>query len=87
MEKSLTTEQVWELLSDRLRGFLRARVSDPSTAEDLLQETFLRIHQKLDSLQDQDRLTSWVYQVARNLVNDYYRKTGRDSEVELVEER
>ena len=33
----------------------------------------MRIHAKLDTVQDQQRLESWVFQIARNLVVDYYR--------------
>ena len=50
-----------------------SRVSDEQVALDPLQEAFLRIHAKLDTVQDQQRLESWVFQIARNLVVDYYR--------------
>ena len=83
MDQVLTTDQVWELLSDKLRSFLRSRVSDYDAADDLLQETFLRIHQKLGDLRDRERLISWVYRVARTLVIDYYRKEGRDPDVPM----
>lgn len=72
----LPTERAWELLSDRLRGFLSRRVADPQAAEDLLQETFLRLHQKIDDLDDEARLSAWVFRVARNLVVDHYRASG-----------
>ena len=73
----MTTEQIWEALRAKLESFLRQRVSDPQLAEDLLQETFLRIHKKLDDIDDQQRMTSWVFQIARNLVIDHYRSKAR----------
>ena len=72
-----TTETLWRELSDQLRHFLQSQVSDPSLAEDLLQECFLRIHRNLTKLQDDQRLVSWVYQIARNLVSDHFRKQYR----------
>ncbi|MBX2851325.1 MAG: RNA polymerase sigma factor SigZ [Phycisphaeraceae bacterium] len=75
-----STEQIWELLSDRLRGFLTRRVSDPQLAEDLLQETFLRIHQKVGDLDDQGRISAWVFRIANNLVIDHYRSNKRADE-------
>lgn len=48
--------------------------SDDHVAEDLLQDVFLRIHNRLDSLKDEDRLVSWLYQISRNVVTDYYRR-------------
>ncbi len=76
-QEKISTEQIWELLSTKLRSFLLQRVSDPQVAEDLLQETFLRIHQKLEDIKDEQRLTAWVFQIARNLVIDHYRTKGR----------
>lgn len=69
----VTTERVWELLSARLGSFIRSRVRDEQTADDLLQETFLRIHRKLGTLDDEQRLFPWVFQIARNLIADHYR--------------
>ena len=42
-------------------------------ADDLLQETFIRIHSKIDKLRDETKVQAWVFQIARNIVNDYYR--------------
>ena len=75
--KSISTEQVWKLLSDRLRSFLLKRVSDEQAAEDLLQETFVRIHSKLGEIDDAQRINAWVFQIARNLVIDHYRLKSR----------
>ena len=76
-DPSISTEQIWELMSTRLRSFLGSRVTDEQVAEDLLQETFIRIHQRLDSLDDAQRITPWVFQIARNLVIDHYRAQAR----------
>jgi len=45
-----TTEQVWETFHVPLQQFIRRRVSDDATAEDLLQDVFLDIHQHIDAL-------------------------------------
>jgi RNA polymerase sigma-70 factor (ECF subfamily) len=68
-----TTEQVWEAFHTPLHHFIRRRVADEATAEDLLQEVFLKIHQHGASLKDVKRLESWIYQITRNLIIDYYR--------------
>ena len=82
----MSTEQIWEALSEKLRAFLRNRVSDAQVAEDLLQETFLRLHKKLDDIDDEQRLTAWVFQIARNLVIDHYRSKARKVTITLEEE-
>ena len=67
------TEVIWIELSDRLRRFLARRVDDEGDAEDILQDVFLRIHTRRDTLLDESKLTSWAYQVARNAIADHYR--------------
>lgn len=69
-----STETIWAHLNAELRQFIRRRVSDDHAADDLLQETFLRIHSNLGTLRDSDRLAAWVYQIARNVVRDHHRK-------------
>ena len=68
-----STGEVWEAFHRRLYTFIRKRVNDPQDAEDILQEVFLRVHTRLDSLRDEERLSPWLYQVARHAVIDYYR--------------
>jgi RNA polymerase sigma-70 factor, ECF subfamily len=78
MTSQPATESVWSQLSDDLRLFIRRRVADDHTADDLLQETFLRIHRSVGTLADEDRLAAWVYQIARNVIHDHYRKKSDD---------
>lgn len=54
--------------------FMKRRVQDAAQAEDLVQETLLRIIARWDSLQDPDRLTPWSYRIARNVLIDHYRR-------------
>ncbi len=68
-----TTEQVWEAFHTPLQQFIRRRVPDDDLAEDLLQEVFLKIHQRVDSLKDVRQLESWIYTITRNIIIDYYR--------------
>lgn len=61
---AISTEQAWAEMSGKLRGYFRRRVSDQHLAEDLVQETFLRIHNGIHSLKDDERLAAWVYRMA-----------------------
>ena len=71
-----STEAIWAHLSSDLRRFIRRRVPDDHVADDLLQETFVRVHRHLGALQEADRLAAWVYQIARNVVRDHHRKAA-----------
>ena len=74
--ETISTEQIWYEFGEKLKSFLLGRVSDPQIAEDLLQETFVRIHRSLHTLKDDQRLAAWSFQIARNLVTDHYRSKG-----------
>lgn len=68
-----STSQLFTQFHDSLKDFIRWRVSDEHAAQDLLQEVFLRIHSNIGSLKDSTRVQSWVYQITRNAIIDYYR--------------
>jgi len=68
-----TTESIWNQYSSSLLAFIRGRVNDKSAANDILQDIFIRIHSKLDTLEDTNKLKSWLYQITRNAIIDYYR--------------
>jgi hypothetical protein len=56
MTANPATEMIWSQLSDDLRRFIRRRVADEHVADDLLQETFLRIHRNVNKLKSP---TAW----------------------------
>lgn len=70
---TIASEQLWETFSGPLHQFIQRRVRDPHSAEDILQDVFLKIHTHIDTLRTQERLASWIYQIARNAIADYYR--------------
>src|SRR5437764_10633051 len=69
-----TTDAIWTHLSSDLRRFIRRRVSDDHVADDLVQETFVRVHRSIDTLRDADHLAAWLYRIARNVIHDHHRK-------------
>ena len=71
---ALSTQQIWEDFRAPLRSFIRRRVGDEHVADDLLQEAFLKIHRGIGSLKDDQRLTAWLYRIARNIITDHFRK-------------
>lgn len=59
---------------DKLLGFIRSRVSTVEEAEDILQDVFYQFIEGFNSIQSLDRVTSWLYSVARNKIIDRYRR-------------
>lgn len=80
--KAERIESLYRRFHDNLKRFILHRVSDEAAAEDLLQEVFLRIHSRIDSLVDSSRVESWVFQIARNLIIDYYRSKKETEQID-----
>lgn len=57
--------------------FLTGLVTDPALAEDLAQETFLRMHRRLGTFAFRSRFSSWLFRVARNVAVDALRSRER----------
>ncbi len=75
--------RTWEALAGQLRPFIARRVASPADADDVLQEVLVRVHRGLPQLRDDDRLSSWVYRIARNTIVDHARTrtpVGGDAE-------
>lgn len=69
-----TTEQVWVGLRQRLLDYVRVRSRSAADADDILQNVFVKVHVHLATVEDERRLTSWLYRVTHNEIVDYYRK-------------
>jgi RNA polymerase sigma-70 factor, ECF subfamily len=65
--------RLWKEMSGDLRSFIRAR-APAAEVEDILQESFLKIHGKMGSLKEKDKVVSWVYQIVRHTLIDHLRR-------------
>ena len=77
-------ETIWQEYHNKLHRFIASRVADASSVDDLLQEVFLKIHQRIGTLEDDARIQGWLYQITRNAVIDYFR--GQRPMEEISEE-
>ena len=76
-------EQTVAAERNRLFNFIKKRVSDPGDAEDILQDVFYQLWQGFDTIENVERITSWMFRVARNKIIDRYRKMKPASFSEL----
>lgn len=77
-------EQTFLKEKDRLLGFIRNRVSNVEEAEDILQDVFYQFIAGYETIESIDRVTSWLFSVARNKIIDRYRReSGRPKKSDL----
>lgn len=64
---------IWEDLYEGLENFIRRKIQDDELAKDILHDVFIKVHQHIHTLKDPLKITSWVYQITRNIMIDHKR--------------
>jgi RNA polymerase sigma-70 factor, ECF subfamily len=71
---NIDTKLIWDNFSRSLRRFLLPQVACAQDADDLLQEIFIKIHLRQHTLNKEESLPAWVWQITRNTLLDYHKK-------------
>ena len=66
-----------------LYNYIRKFIGNSSDAEDLFQETFLRVYKYLDRLRPNSPVRPWIFRIATNLCKDQLRYRKRHPTVSL----
>jgi len=61
----------------RLYSFILRMIKDPTTAEELTQETLIRVYVHADKYREIARFSTWIFTIATNLVRNLVRKRSR----------
>jgi RNA polymerase sigma factor (sigma-70 family) len=73
-EQDQRISEVVKLERAKLRNFIRTRVPDERDAEDILQEVFYELVEAYRMVKPIERVSAWLYRVARNRITDLFRK-------------
>jgi RNA polymerase sigma-70 factor (ECF subfamily) len=76
---------LYNLYFKKIYTFIYYRVSHKETAEDLAEDVFLKAYTKIASVSKNASFEGWLYQIARNLVIDYYRQKKSDIDLKDIE--
>jgi len=71
--------------SEPLYRYLRKLTGGGDEAEDILQETLIKIAGSLSDLKDISKVRTWAFRVATNTAMDFFRKSGKNSYIEFDE--
>ena len=58
----------------RLLGFIRRQVRELEDAEDILQDTFIQLTEAERGFETIERVTAWLFRIAKNKIADFYRR-------------
>jgi len=69
--------EIYDRFYARVRKFILALVKDEWVADDLIQETFTRVQENLDSLREPSKVSPWIFRIAHNLCQDHFRQSRK----------
>ncbi|MDF2962357.1 MAG: polymerase sigma factor SigZ [Paenibacillus sp.] len=76
-------EHLWKEFHDPLKGFVAKRIYNASAVDDIVQTVFIKIYAHMSDLKEKQKIHSWIYQITRNTIIDYYRKEKPTDELPL----
>lgn len=81
----MEVKKIHSEFNSMLYNFINSRVDNSDDAADILQEVFIKIAAKIETLQEDEKLKSWIFAITRNAIIDYYRKSANRKKTELTE--
>jgi len=83
-ELSADSDQAFYVLLKRYEKKILAYISrstsvSPEHAEDILQETFLKVYKNMNGFDSSLKFSSWIYRIAHNEIVNFYRKNKKET--------
>lgn len=75
-------DQLYSTYSERIYGRLLRLTACEEIASDILQETFIIVWEKRETVNPDLSFRSWLYRIAENGVYQYYRRVARDTKMQ-----
>ncbi len=79
----LAFEQLCQKYSPRLLRILRNQIGNNGSAEDLVQDVFLRVYRARKSYKPTARFSTWLYHITNNVASNAVRDRNRRREFQL----
>ena len=74
MQETINIENIWIKVYGKLFGYISQHAIDKDDVNDIIQDTFLKVKTNINSLRNPVKVESWIFQIARNTMNDHFRE-------------
>lgn len=78
--------KIYDRYAERLYKFIYLRVGHKEIAEDILSDSFVKVWTKISQVNSAKAFSSWIFQIAKNNIIDYYRVRKSTIAIEEVEQ-
>ena len=86
LSKEIEIEDLYNNFRKPLLKFISYRVADAYSAEEILNDVFLKASMSLGALKEKTKIKSWLYKIASNMIIDYYRRK-KESYTDINEDK
>lgn len=83
-DDTITVEELYRSIGTDLHRFFLRRVSSSEVADELVQETFVRLLRRLETATVLKDPTAYLFRIARNLIVDHYRQSASTEVLEEI---
>lgn len=84
-QKDQLFKEIFDTNSKKIFHLCYGYTGDADIANDLLQETFMKVWQNLDKFRNKSLISTWIYRIAVNTCLSYLRSEKRHSKDELTD--
>lgn len=82
----MNIQNIWKEHHKKLKAYITSQVKDEMLAEDLLHDVYIKVQKNLPSVNDSNKISSWLFRITKNVIVDYYRKHNRHQFYEYSDE-
>ncbi len=68
-------DDLFKTLEQDLYRYISSKVDNKEDAKDILQNVFVKVVEKADTLKEEKATKAWIFTICRNTIIDYYRKS------------
>ncbi|WP_317045719.1 MULTISPECIES: sigma-70 family RNA polymerase sigma factor [Arenibacter] len=81
----METAAIWESFNSEIYFFTLKKVKDTDITNEVIQNSFLKIHQSIGTLKEPEKLKAWVFQIVRNEITNHFNQRSKTTFTPKVE--
>jgi len=82
MQETINIENLWTNIHGKLFGYISKHTKSKEDVNDIIQDTFIKVKTNIDGLKNPAKVESWIFQIARNTMNDFFRKQKKSFKID-----
>ena len=73
----METAAIWEKFNSEIYFFILKKVRDRDVTNEVMQNSFLKIHQSIKALKNPEKVKAWVFQIVRNEIINHFKQSSK----------